>query len=156
MITVQIVGLAEVARKYSVNLDPALSAATFAVGEQLRGLLAKYPKRSDGARVKWKSKAQQLYYRRMRYARGLPLKYTRNSDPMSQRLGPSWAVAHKGKTDATVGTKVTYARWVQSAQFQQPMHAATGWVTDEQAIEKLKASGVIQKVVRDAIMHAMR
>jgi hypothetical protein len=155
MITVQIVGLAELARKYGVNLQPALRAATWGIGEQLRGILAKYPKRHTGP-VKWTSRKQQIFYYAMRRKQGLPLRYVRQSDPMSQRLGPSWTVAHKGNTDATVGTRATYAKWVQSAQFQQPMHAETGWITDEAAIEKLKRSGVIQQVVRDAIMHAVR
>jgi hypothetical protein len=154
MITVEIVGLKDIARKYNVNLEPAMSAATFAIGEQLRGILAKYPGPAHSP-VIWENAKQRVQYFAERRRRGLPLKYTRQSDPMSQRLGPSWATAHKGKTDATVGTKVTYARWVQSAEKQYKQHKATGWITDEIAIQRLKQSGVIPKILRDAIMHAV-
>ena len=155
MISIKIVGLEEVARKVNVNLKPALRASTFAIGEEIRNNLTKYPPRRHDP-VKWTSRKQRIYYFAMRRKKGLPLGYTRGNDPMSQRLGASWATAHKGDTDAVVGTRVKYARWVQSDKDQQPMHKETGWITDKQAIEKFKSSGKAGRIVRDAIMHAVR
>ena len=154
MIEFTITGVDALAARLGVDLTPALRAATFAVGEQLRGKIAKYPGASRQP-VQWSSPGQRLAYIIMRRRAGLPIKYTRNSDPMSQRLGPSWTTEHLGETDAVVGTRVTYARWVQSAAFQYPMHKATGWVTDAEAIEQLKRDNVIEPIVRDALEKAL-
>lgn len=154
MISLTITGLEELKRKYGTDLKPALRAATFAVGEQLRTYLAKYPGPAHSP-VKWASEKARRYYFWLRMSKGLPLEYTRNSDPLSQRLGPSWTVAHRGQTGTVVGTRVAYARWVQGSQWQTGQHKATGWVTDEQAVEQLQRSGKVGPIVRDAVMHAL-
>ena len=154
MITFELEGVEELAKRLGVDLRPALRAATFAVGEQLRGKIARYPGPSS-LPVKWSSVKQQRFYHAMRREAGLPLKYTRQSDPGSQRLGPSWTTEHSGDTDAVVGTRVTYAKWVQSSEMQWQQHAASGWVTDKQAIEQVKESGVVDKILRDAVEHAL-
>lgn len=155
MITVEFTGLRDIARKYNVNLAPALSAATFAIGEQIKHVISQKPGPAHSP-VIWESQKEKIEYFTMRRKRGLPLKYTRLSDPMSQHLETSWTVAHRGETDAVVSPGgVTYAKKVQSAQFQTKQHKATGWVTDETAIQRVKQSGVIPKILRDAIMHAI-
>lgn len=121
-----------------------IPAATRAIAEALKGYLAKYPGPSHSP-VKWASMRQKVAYFAMRRKAGLPAKYTRNSDPMSQRLGPSWATENRGM-DAVVGTRVKYAPWVQGSKQQQPMHKATGWITDEQAIQKAAEEQVAKRV----------
>lgn len=142
---IKIEGLDDLLKNLSQPLEPALSDITFAVGELVRSEVAQYPAKRSG-RVQWTSDKQRRFYFWMRRSNGLDLEYVRNSDPMSQRLGPSWTVAHLGQTDAVVSNKATYAPFVQSAEMQQPMHAATGWITDEVAVEKVKASGDIDRV----------
>lgn len=154
MITFEVEGLDELLKRLGVNLKPVLSVVTFAVGEQVRGKVATYPKGSHQP-VKWSSLKQRRFYHAMRREQGLPLKYTRNSDPMSQRLGASWATAHHGETDAVVMPKATYAQWVQGSTTQWQQHAASGWVTDRQAIDQVRDSGVIPDIVRDAVDKAL-
>lgn len=154
MIEFTVEGLDELIARLGVDLKPAFRAATFAVGEQLRGKLAVYPKGSNQP-VKWSSLKQRRFYHAMRQKAGLPLQYTRQSDPMSQRLGASWTTAHHGDTDAVVGTRATYAKWVQSAESQWQQHTATGWVTDKAAIEQLQADNVIPDIIRDAVDAAL-
>lgn len=154
MIEFTIEGIETLAARLGVDLKPALKAATFAVGEHLRGKIAKYPGPSSSP-VKWSSLKQKRWYFAMRAAAGLPLKYTRQSDPGSQRLGPSWATEHYGETDAKVGTHATYAKWVQSSEMQWGQHKATGWVTDAEAVEQLKRDNVIEPIVRDAVEKAL-
>lgn len=69
---------------------------------------------------------------------------------MSQRLGPGWTVSRQSQATYIVGNKATYAAWVQSAKRQQPQHKATGWKTDEQAVEELQRSGDIERIARQA------
>jgi hypothetical protein len=138
------------------KLDPerynrALGSATMALGEQLRGYLARYPGPAHKP-VIWASAKQRRFYFAMRRERGLPPRYSRQSDPMSQRLLVGWSVKRHGTTGAIVGTRgIKYARYVQSAQYQTAQHRATGWVTDRQAVDKLKKSGAIQRITRAAV-----
>jgi hypothetical protein len=125
------------------RLNPeVVPAVTRAIAETLRGYLAKYPgpvKRP----VQWASERQRRWYLGARRAAGLG-PYVRQSDTWSERLGPSWATENRGQ-DAIVGTRVSYAPWVQNAEKQQPMHANTGWITDEQAIDRAQRENIAQK-----------
>lgn len=120
-----------------------IPAATRAIAEALKGYLATYPGPVHKP-IQWASMRQKVWYTNARKQAGLG-PYRRQSDPWSQRLGPSWATANRGM-DAVVGTRVTYAPWVQSDKQQQPMHKATGWVTDKQAIEKAREERVAERV----------
>ena len=120
-----------------------IPAVTRAVAESLRSILATYPG-PVAKPIQWTSPKQRAWYIGERRRQGLG-PYRRQSDPWSQRLGPSWATENRGQ-DAAVGTRVTYAPWVQSAKLQQPMHAATGWVTDKQAIDQAKQERVAERV----------
>jgi hypothetical protein len=136
-------------------LDPAqyaraLDATVNAAAESLRNRIAVYPGKSHSP-VIWASEKSRRYYFAMRRQGGLPPNYTRNSDPMSQRLGPGWAVRKQGTAEYIVGNKSTYATWVQSAAQQSPQHKATGWKTDEQAVDELNRSGDIERAGKQAM-----
>jgi hypothetical protein len=127
--------------------DKALEATVKAAAESLRGRIAKYPGPSHRP-VIWQSAGERVAYYAMRRKAGLPLKYTRQSDPMSQRLGPGWTAKRTGALEYTVGNKATYAAKVQAEAYQHPQHKATGWKTDTQAIAELRASGDIERIGR--------
>jgi hypothetical protein len=77
------------------------------------------------------------------------------TDPWSENLEGSWTTERKGSLGAIVGTRVSYAPWVQSAEKQQPMHGATGWVTDQRAVDEVVASGVIDRIFSNAVDKAI-
>lgn len=149
-VELRIEGLDNLLRDLSIPLGPVLSDITFAVGELVRSEMAVYPGASHSP-VKWASAKSRRYYFWLRRSRGLDLKYTRNSDPMSQRLGASWTVAHLGQTDAVVSNKASYGPFVQAAAFQTAQHAATGWITDEKGVANVKRSGDIERVAEQII-----
>jgi hypothetical protein len=135
----------------AARYDRALGSATMACGEQLRRYLIRYPGPAHSP-VIWASARSRRFYFAQRRERGLPLRYSRQSDVMSQRLKLGWVVERHGTTGAVVGTRgITYARYVQSAQHQTAQHRATGWITDEQAVAKLKQSGAIERATRMAV-----
>ena len=143
--SIEIKGLAALTRKLGAQrVNDMIRKTTLGVAEVLKGHLAKYPGPSHRP-VVWSSRKQRAWYFAMRAKQGLPLKYARNSDSMSQRLGPSWATKNQGQ-NAIIGTRVTYARWVQNEEEQQPMHRATGWITDQGAIEKAQQEGAAETV----------
>ena len=148
-ITITVKGVDEVARKLGRGIGPALRAITWGVGELVRAAIAKHPGPTHHP-IQWTSLRQKRFYRRMRAARGLPMQYTRGFDAMSQQLGKSWTVARRGD-DVVVGTRVTYAQFVQSAAWQQRMHSNTGWVTDKEAAERVSKSQDIARIAEQAI-----
>lgn len=129
------------------DMPRTISAATLAIGEQIRGTIAVYPP-PPRYPLRWVSKQQRAAYFATR--RGLGA-YRRVTDPLSQQLGKSWATQRHGRVGAVVGTRATYAPYVQSAKRQQPFHADTGWITDEQAVKRVRDSGVVSRIVTDAI-----
>jgi len=105
--------------------------------------------------VIWPSEKARRYYFAMRREKGLPLQYTRGSDPMSQRSAKAWAV-RKGVGEATLGNRATYAPYVQSQQYQTEQHAATGFITDAQAAEKVINEGTLDRIITAQIQAAVR
>ena len=149
-LNVRIEGLDELLKDLRVPIDPVLRDITFAVGELVRSEVAVEPGTSHSP-VIWASERQRRYYFWMRRSQGLPLKYSRNNDPMSQRIGPSWTLSHHGSTDALVDNKASYGPFVQAAGFQTAQHAATGWITDEKAVRKVEQSGDVEHVAQKII-----
>ena len=145
-LSITIRGLDQVHAKYGKGADSIIKALTRAVAEDIRARIAKYPG-SVKYPIQWASAKQRRAYFAKRKGN---LPYVRQSDTWSERLGSSWATEHRG-LDAVIGTKVSYAPWVQSAKKQQPMHANTGWVTDEQAIQATEDAHVPEKVLKEVL-----
>jgi hypothetical protein len=124
--------------------------ALWAIGEEIRDHIARYPP-PPRYPLRWASQKQKFYV--LRILRKNLGKYVRRFDPMSQDLGGSWTVAWDANR-VVVGTRVTYAPYVQSAKHQQPFHRDTGWVTDEQVVKEVKASKVIEEIVSEALRNA--
>ena len=130
--------------------EAAVGRISIAVGEQVKTGMMRYPG-GAASPVRWASAKQRRAYFAKRREAGLPMKYTRISDPMSQRLKQSWTVARRERMGAVVGTKATYAPFVQSEGGQSAQHAATGWVTDRQAVDEVVASGVIERIAEQVV-----
>jgi len=141
--------LTAVQRAMSQLTGPLLSKfktrVTYYIGVAIKGAIQPY--KPQHRPVIWPSEKARRYYFAMRRKAGLPMKYTRGSDPMSQRLQQSWTVA-RGNEEATVGNRATYAPYVASEQYQTEQHKATGFTTDAQAWEKVQRSGVVDKIVQ--------
>lgn len=62
------------------------------------------------------------------------------------KYGQKWTIEVEDKggvLTGKVGIKLAYAPWVGSAQFQTAVHARTGWMTDQRAIE-LEKDAIVQ------------
>jgi hypothetical protein len=126
-----------------------IKRGAFKIGEHAKNKLMRYPGRPSYP-IKWASKKQRSWYFASRRAAGLDIRYTRKSDPWSQRLQQSWSV-EKTTDGAIVGSRATYAPFVQSSELQEPMHEATGWRTDAQAVEEIDKSGLIMRTIQAEI-----
>ena len=131
-----------------------LQRAAYGIGTKARRELRRYPG-PPSYPLKWKSRKQRAWYFAMRRREGLPIEYTRTSDPMSQRLKESWGMTQIAG-GVILGSRATYAPYVQSQEYQEPMHEATGWPTDASVIEQLEQSGEISREIEAALGQAMR
>ena len=145
-ISITIQGIEQIVAKYSGGADRIVKAVTRDVGETVREQIARYPGPVHKPII-WASTKQRAWYFANRRGMG---PYVRQSDSWSQRLGPSWATENRG-LGAVVGTRVTYAPWVQSAEKQTKQMAATGWVTDEQAVERANVQGAAERALSDVL-----
>ena len=127
-------------------LDKFKSKATYYVAVALQNVFQSKKPQGHHTPVIWPSEKARRYYFAMRRKHNLPLEYTRDSDPMSQQMTKNWAIS-RAPTSATLGNRATYAPYVQSSQYQTKQHATTGWMTDEQAAEKVMADGTVGKIV---------
>jgi len=145
------------------KLQRAMSSLTGPLLEKFKGRVTYYvamaiqgvikPYKPQHTPVIWPSEKSRRYYFAMRREAGLPMKYTRGSDPMSQRLQQSWTIARR-PTSATLGNRATYAPYVASDQYQTEQHAATGFTTDKQAAEQVIESGTMKRII-DAHINAI-
>ena len=145
-LTFEVVGVDQLIAKYGKGADPIIKALTRGIAEEIRERIAVYPGPVQYP-VQWVSERQRRWYFANREG---DLPYTRQSDSWSERLGPSWTTENRGR-DAVVGTKVKYAKYVQSWEDQQPMHADTGWVTDDDAIEGAQRDRVAERVLEEVL-----
>lgn len=144
--TVTINGLDKLVAKYGKGASTIIKALTRGIAEDVRARMAKYPGDVKYP-IQWTSPAQRRAYFAKRKGMG---PYVRQSDSWSERLGPSWATENRG-IDAVIGTRVSYAPWVQSKERQQPMHKNTGWVTDEDAIQAAIDANVPEKTLEEVL-----
>jgi len=115
----------------------------WAYAEEVRANLKEYPERPSHP-VPFESDKQRKYIWAMINKYGF---YVRTYYPTSQNLGKSWAIAKEGLGQLVLGTRVTYAPYVQSAERQIAMHRKTGWITDEKAVELARKKGVFEKAL---------
>ena len=125
---------------------------TYFVAVAIKGVIKPY--KPQHKPVIWPSDKARRYYFAMRSEKGLPMKYKRGNDPMSQRVSQSWVI-HSGTEDATLGNRATYAPYVASEEFQTEQHKATGFITDAQAAEKVVSSGVMKRIIESHIKRMM-
>lgn len=148
--SVSVVGIEDLLKKLNVPLGPVLRDITFAVGEVVRSEMAVDPGPVHKPII-WASERQKRFYFWMRAKEGLPPRYSRGNDPMSQSLRNSWTISHHGSTNALVDNKASYGPWVQNDIYQTAQHKATGWITDEKAVKKVERSGDVERVAEQII-----
>ena len=140
------------------GITQLVQRASYKIGLEIENELKRYPK-SPSYPLKWASERQRRWYFWHRRKEGLPIGYTRTSDPMSQKLGHKWTTKPQS-WGAIVGNPVTYAPYVQSHEYQQPMHEATGWITDKEAADEIMRSRVVEQIIaaemRDVVDRAFR
>ena len=156
--TIDTSGIDKLNRALADLTGPALTRfkgrVTYYAALAIKGIIKPYPGPANSP-VKWPSEKARRYYFAMRREAELPMKYKRGNDPMSQRMQQSWGIL-RGTTEATLGSRATYAPYVASSQYQTEQHAATGFTTDEQAAEQMIDNGTLDRIVTAHIQAIVR
>jgi len=139
----EIVGLdsLQAAFKKAPTLVRTFGRATMAGAlKMLHDVLRKYPARRYGAKADFVSAKQARAFFVKMSTGEIEVPYRRGQSPGSERLGASWTMATVVSPSqgirGVLGTRVSYAKYVQDEDWQTAMHKTTGWPT-------------IQGVVRD-------
>lgn len=152
MLSIKIEGLDRLQRRFNRNLKPAFRRASLATAEVIRDKIAKYPPATIANSTanpggRW-------------YQRGYGPRWARKDGSVggrktSEQLGQSWTSKQKG-IGAIVGTKVSYAPFVQAASFQAGFHRGRGWMTDRRAVLEIIKQGAVKRIFTKAILHELR
>jgi len=143
-------GLKQVQTMLGRNYKPAMRAATRAIAEQVKSEIAPYPPSTQA-----NSPTEDRWYERG-YGPKWHTKSGVHGTRSSQTLGRRWGVAGRGAIGAVLSNIATYAPFVHAAAKQARWMKKINWKTDEWAIRKVMGSGIVQKVMTQAIMRVFR
>jgi hypothetical protein len=123
----------------------------------VKRIMAEYPP-SPGGRPQFpngfKTKKQQRYFFWALKNGAIEVPYRRGVSPQSETLGRKWTIEgrHGGMT-RVVSNNASYGPIVHSAELQAAYHETTGWITDEEAMEKAepKTQGFIVERLKQEI-----
>ena len=137
-IVIEIKGIKSAQRALGTIAGGAYLKGVFRAGAvMMHHDIARYPESTAANLPKsWSSDGPNSWYQR-----GYGPKWVRKDGSVggrktSQTLGRSWTTS-SGKTWAAVGTRASYARYVQGADTQARFHKARGWRTDRQTLDKV-------------------
>lgn len=163
-VSITIQGIDALLKLTNIDVKQHIRAALYAIGELIKTELVRAPGPVKKP-INWASDKQRRAYFAKRRLSGPFQKghskdmfmgpWVRESDPQSERLIASWTVRHEGD-DVVVGNHTSYGPWVQGWFDQQLMHKQTGWVTDDEAVNIVSRSGDIERVLGQALEHALR
>jgi len=124
-------GLAALISKAYLRL--VLRAAAF----EMQNEITQYPASTDANKPKsWSPGGKNSWYERGYGTRWVRKDGSEMGRRTSQTLGRSWTTS-SGLTWAKVGTRASYARWVQDADVQAGFHKRRGWRTAQDALDRV-------------------
>jgi len=124
------------------------------VGYEIKSVLQRYPARKSiplSAVGGFASDKQRKWFFANMREGNIEVPYRR-----TDRLKNAWHVERHGKSGALVGNPVNYGPLVQSSEHQTQMMEMIGWTTDEEAVEEVKDSGVIERIAGQVVQRALR
>ncbi len=150
-VSITIQGLDALLKLTNIDVKEHIRAALYSIGELIKTELVRCPGPVKKP-IAWASEKQRRYVMALVRQHG---PWVRESHALSERLIASWTVRHEGD-DVVVGNHTSYGPWVQGWFDQQLMHKQTGWVTDQSAVDIASRSGDIERVLGQALEHALR
>ena len=70
-------------------------------------------------------------------------------------LNRSWAIGAVWK-GAVLGSKASYSPVVHSHQEQASFHKRRGWVTDKEAVDRVRKSGKMDRIMQQVVKRILK
>ena len=159
---VHIKGLDRLKRALNGDMRKLSRIVTFPVAQQVKERVAKYPgptgANAPGRRPSWYERGWGTKWPSNPKRRWSPERLERNVQyggswagvKDSETLNRSWNVGRRG-WGSYVGSKASYAPVVHNYEGQAKFHGARGWKTDKQAVDEVSRSGVMDRIVNQAV-----
>jgi len=119
-----------------------LTAGLRLVAAHIVGIMQQYPPRRIGVKQPFKTEKQRRYFFWALKNGKLEVPYRRGASPGSRNLKQRWRVVVENPARVVAENPTGYAALVQKAGRQTFYHRASGWITDEQALEKARPLAV--------------
>lgn len=149
-VTIKVTGLAKLAER--LNVVPGLKAGILAAADYAKGKIAIYPAKTEANRPgRVDAHGRELGY----YERGMGWHSPSGRQyKTSETLGRSWSVETKNQGyTGVVGTKASYAPYVQDRDRQAWFHGLRGWKTVQDFAEK--EIGKLKQIIKSSIVSYM-
>lgn len=136
-------GLKGIENILGLDLRAVALKAALPIAEEIRNEVSPYPAQPPPADPdRWYDRGYGPRWRRADGSVG--------GRKTSEQLGQRWT-SKKTATGAVTANSASYSRWVHSAREQAAIHQATGWMTDEEAIDEVVQSGKAARIVLDLL-----
>ena len=162
-VTVRIHIPPDLKRALDGDMRKVIQKASIPLTRELHSTVAKYPPESEanlprgfGSAVSIATKKAQNRW----YKRGYGPQWSRKDGSVggrktSEMLNRSWGIKRL-RWGMQLGSRASYSPVVHHHEDQANFHKARGWVTDKQAVDKLLASGKMDRAVKAAVAWVMK
>lgn len=111
------------------------------IAAHIQGILQVYPTRRHFT-TKFKTARQRRYFFWALKQNKIAVPYVRGSSPGSRNLKQQWRIRTETPVRVALENNTRYAAYVQGATLQASFHKATGWKTDDAAVEEARPMAV--------------
>ena len=162
-LTVKIDVPADLVRALGSDMATAINRGALLIAAQIKREVAKYPPLSEANMPRGFNTAYSIATRKSAnrwYERGYGPRWARKDGSIggskrSEMLNRSWAIGgqHLG---AVLGSKASYAPAVHHYAEQASFHKRRGWVTDKQAVDRVRASGKMDRIMQQVVKRILK
>ena len=150
---IKIEGIDNLRGALDIDTTRALRAATKGIAGQIEHEIKPYPpssraNRPGGPGSRWYERGYGPRWRRVDGSIG--------GRRTSETLGRRWSISGWGRIGAVLRNIASYAVYVHEQGKQAAIHHLRGWVTDEEAVKEVLASGKAGRILEAAIRRNQR
>lgn len=162
-LTVKISGDEQLMRALGADVEKAINRAAPLVAKAIKREIAEYPPVSEANIPRGFGSAVSIGTRKSAnrwYERGYGPRWARKDgsaggSKTSEMLNRSWAIGAVWK-GAVLGSKASYAPVVHHYKEQASFHNRRGWVTDKQAVDRVRKSGKMDRIMQQVVKRILK
>ena len=164
-LSVKIQGVEKLHRALGSDLKKAMRTGTHFIGLEIKREVAEYPPQSEANIPRGFGTAYSVKTRKAAnswYQRGYGPRWARRDGTVggsrtSEMLNRSWRMrkAYSG-TGTLLGNKASYAPAVHHWKEQASFHRRRGWVTDRDAVDRVRKSGRMDRIMQQVVHRILK